>query len=127
MKRILIWVVGLVAFVGSLWIGWTFRSNNSQVLDIDLIWIHVPQIESWWLVLVAMSIGAMLAGAIIGFAWLRARLLLRKVRSRLRRLEKEVHELRSLPLIGSEPGGSTIDQGRKRGPATSRLPVAERG
>ena len=101
--------MGLAAFASSLWAGWKFRANNSLKIDLDLIWIRIPEVEIWWLLLVAMSLGAGLAILIVGFAWLRGRILLRKYRSMNRRLEKEVHELRSLPLLGSEPGGEPLD------------------
>ena len=109
MKRILIGLVGLAAFVGSLWTGWTFRASNSLSIDLDLIWIRIPNVELWWVLLVAMGLGAALLLLLISFPWMRRSLLLRKYRSTIRRLEKEVHELRSLPLVGSEPGGETLD------------------
>jgi uncharacterized membrane protein YciS (DUF1049 family) len=125
-KRVLIWVVSLVAFVGFLWTGWTFRANNSLSNDLDLIWVQYPNVELWWLLLLAMSFGAGITALILGFAWLRARLLLRKYRSNIRRLEKEVHELRSLPLVGSEPGSADLGRDESRSMTSPVAPVAER-
>jgi hypothetical protein len=124
-KRVLVWIVGLGAFVGALWGGWTFRANNSLSVDLDLIWIRIPNVELWWVLLVAMVFGAALMLVVVGFAWLRGRLLLRRYRSMNRRLEKEVHELRSLPLVGSEPGGANLDAADIS--ETASVPVAERG
>ena len=109
MKRALILILGIAAFAGSLWAGWAFRANNSTNIDLDLIWIRIPNMELWWVLLIVMALGAALSMLITGFAWLRARLLLRQARSRVRKLEKEVHQLRSLPLVGSEPGGEDLD------------------
>lgn len=125
MKRILFWIAGVAAFVGSLWAGWTFRASNSLSIDLDLIWIRIPNVELWWVLLIAMALGAGLTLLAVGFAWLRGRLLLRKYRSMNRRLEKEVHELRSLPLVGSEPGGADLDSIESA--EIARVPVAERG
>jgi hypothetical protein len=72
-----------------------------------------------------MAFGAALTLVVVGFAWLRGRLLLRRYRSMNRRLEKEVHELRSLPLVGSEPGGANLDSSETSDIASA--PVAERG
>jgi uncharacterized membrane protein YciS (DUF1049 family) len=108
-KRVLVWISILVAVVGSAWLGGTFRANNSHNIDLDLIWLRVPNVELWWVLIVAMALGAAIASLVVGFAWLRARLLVRKYRKMHRRLEKEVHELRSLPLVGSDPGGSNLD------------------
>ena len=125
MKRVLVWIVGLAAFVGALWSGWTFRASNSLSIDLDLIWIRIPNVELWWVLLIAMAFGAALTLVVVGFAWLRGRLLLRRYRSMNRRLEKEVHELRSLPLVGSEPGGANLDSSEISD--TASAPVAERG
>ena len=111
MKRVLIGLVGLGAFVGALWAGWTFRASNSLSIDLDLIWIRISNVELWWVLLLAMVFGAGLLLFLISFAWLRRSLLLRRYRTTIKRLEKEVHELRSLPLIGSEPSGEKLDAG----------------
>ena len=125
MKRVLVWIVGLAAFVGALWTGWTFRASNSLSIDLDLIWIRIPNVELWWVLLIAMAFGAGLTFVLVGFAWLRGRLLLRRYRSMNRRLEKEVHELRSLPLVGSEPGGANLDSIETA--ETTAMPSPERG
>jgi hypothetical protein len=124
-KRVVVWIVGLAAFVGALWTGWTFRASNSLNIDLDLIWIRIPNIELWWVLLIAMAFGSALTLVVVGFAWLRGRLLLRRYRSMNRRLEKEVHELRSLPLVGSEPGGTSLDVIETAEATTT--PVPERG
>jgi hypothetical protein len=103
------WLSGLAAFIGALWIGWTFRARNSLEFDLDLIWLHLPKVEIWWVLVLAIGAGALGAALIVGFAWLRARLMIRRYRSMIRRLEKEVHQLRSLPLIGSQPNGGDLD------------------
>jgi len=108
-KRVLLWLSGLAAFFGALWLGWSFRARNSLEFDLDLIWFRLPSVEIWWVLMLAIGSGALVATLIVGFAWLRARLMIRRYRSMIRRLEKEVHQLRSLPLIGSQPNGEDLD------------------
>ena len=127
MKRAAFGIIGLTAFVAALWLGWTFRSNNSALVDLDLIWIQVAQVELWWLVLMALASGVAFISLIFAFVWLRNRLLLRAARSRIRRLEREIHELRSLPLLGSEPGGADLDGAPRATPTSRKLsPLTER-
>jgi uncharacterized membrane protein YciS (DUF1049 family) len=105
-KRSLLWMAGLLAFVAALWAGWTFRSGNAGQIDLDLIWIRLPGLEIWWVVLVTLAMGVLVASLPMSFVWLRMRLLVHRYRRTIRRLEKEVHELRSLPLHAAEPDAS---------------------
>ena len=102
MKRLLLWTVGLGLFVGTLWMGWSFRAGNASPIDLDLLWIRVPNVELWRVILVSIGMGAVFSAIVVGFAWLRVRLLNRRYRRAIRRLESELHELRSLPLSGGE-------------------------
>jgi uncharacterized membrane protein YciS (DUF1049 family) len=88
--------------VGALWLGWAFRAGNSAIIDLDLIWMQVAGVELWRVILVALALGGAIAAVLVGFGWLRARLLNRRYRKTIRRLESELHQLRSLPLSGSE-------------------------
>ena len=102
MRRSILPILGLAAFVGALWLGWAFRAGNSAIIDLDLIWMQVAGVELWRVILVALALGGAIAAVLVGFAWLRARLLNRRYRKTIRRLESELHQLRSLPLSGSE-------------------------
>lgn len=94
------WLVLIGLFVGTLWMGWTFRAGNSAPIDLELIWIQVPNVEIWRVILLTLFLGASLSALIFGFAWLRARLLNGRYRRAIKRLEAELHEMRSLPLAG---------------------------
>lgn len=107
MKRLLLWISGLALFVAMLWLGWSFRAGNTTSIDLDLIWIRFPNVELWWVILVAIGIGAVVSTLLVGFAFLRSRLLNRRYRRAIGRLESELHELRSLPLMGSDPARVT--------------------
>ena len=109
MKRLFLWIVVIGFFVGALWIGWSFRSGNVTPIDLDLIWIRIAHVELWWVILVAIAVGAVLATCLVGFALLRAHWLNIRYRRVSKRLESELHQMRSLPLSGSDarPGGAS--------------------
>ena len=104
-------------------LGWSLRSANVQVVDLDLIWIRVPNLELWWLVLLSIAAGFLLATLIVGFAWLRGALVNRRYRKSIRRLEAELHELRSLPLSGR---GDAPPLERVPAPPGGRVPAPPR-
>jgi hypothetical protein len=97
----LLWTVGIGLFVGLLWAGWSFRAGNAATIDLDLIWLQLSGVAIWRVILVSIGLGAITGGTLVGFPWLRARLLNHRYRRAIRRLEAEVHELRSLPLEAS--------------------------
>ena len=104
-------VLVLFVTVGLLWAAWSFRSGNDGVIDLDLVWLRLPAVKVWKALVVAAWLGAAFAAVGIGFAWLRQRLLNRRYRATIARLESEVHQLRSLPLAGSaraEPRPSVV-------------------
>lgn len=84
-------------------VGWMFRDRNSNSIDLELIWFQVSDIEIWWVILVAMALGGGLAVMPLSFAWLRSRLLNMRYRREIKRLESELHEMRSLPLADDQP------------------------
>ena len=87
--------------LGLLWVGWSFRSGNAQAIDLDLVWVRLPNVEVWWALSAAAGLGLALGVLVVGFAWLRQRILNRRYRTTIARLESEIHQLRSLPLSGS--------------------------
>jgi uncharacterized membrane protein YciS (DUF1049 family) len=95
-------MLGVALFVGTLWTGWSFRARNAEPIDLDLIWIRISDIELWWVILVSIGIGAAVTGVLVGFGWMRIRLVNYRYRRAIRRLESELHEMRSLPLAGAE-------------------------
>jgi len=104
-------VLWLGSALGLLWIGWSFRSGNAGVIDLDLVWFRIPRVEVWWALVAAVGTGASLGGLFVGLAWLRQRLLNRRHRKTIQRLEGEVHRLRALPL-DPNARGELADSGR---------------
>jgi uncharacterized membrane protein YciS (DUF1049 family) len=124
------WLVLIGFFVVTLWMGWTFRANNSVAVDLELIWIRIPDVELWRVLLIAMAAGASFSALPIGFAWLRQRLLSHRYRRIIKRLESELHEMRSLPLAGHSSGaigamGATGASAALEMGAPDRIAVAE--
>ena len=95
----------LAVLLGLGWIAWSFRTGNAGVIDLDLVWVRLPGIAVWQALLVALSLGVGLGAIAVGFAWLRQRILNRRYRRAIERLEGEIHELRSLPVSGN-PGAA---------------------
>ena len=109
MKRLFLCLGIAGLFIGALFFGWTFRFRNATSVELDLIWIRFGDVELWWVILVAIGLGAGVSTLLVGFIWLRGRLLNHRYRRAIKRLESELHEMRSLPLVGSSPevpGGS---------------------
>jgi len=102
LKKFVLLVVGVALFVGALVAGWNFGAANATTIDIDLLWITVADVSVWKLSLAAFGLGAGSVGLIASFLGLRGFELRRRYRKTIRRLESELHQLRSLPLSGSK-------------------------
>ncbi|MFK7897447.1 MAG: lipopolysaccharide assembly protein LapA domain-containing protein [Myxococcota bacterium] len=107
MKKFILFVIVVGLFAGALWLGGAFRVANASLVDLDLIWVRIPNLELWLLVVAAFVVGAAISAAIVGFAWLRGWVVIRRFKKATKKLEKELHELRSLPLSGS--AGASLD------------------
>lgn len=97
-----------------------FRERNSNTIDLELVWFRFSGVEVWWALLVAMALGVGLSAIVLGFAWLRSRLLNSRYRRVIKRLESELHEMRSLPLAGDPhdlPKTNQLDPAQVSAPA----------
>ncbi len=91
-----------------LWVGWSFRSGNAEAIDVDLVWVRLPNVAVWWALSVAIGAGFAIGAAFVGFAWLRQRILNRRYRKAIQKLEGELEALRSVSI----PGGGEAASGR---------------
>lgn len=107
MKRLLLMLLGVALFVGALVVGWNFGAANATTVDIDLLWLTVAQVTVWQFALAAFGLGAALVGILASFLGARGWLLKRRYRTTIRRLESELHQLRSLPLVGHSDSPAT--------------------
>ena len=104
MKKVLLSLLGVALFVGALVLGWNFGAANATTIDIDLLWLTVAQVTVWQMALACIGLGAGAVGLVASFLGTRGWLLRRRYRTTIRRLESEVHQLRSLPLEGASGG-----------------------
>lgn len=112
MKRLLLALLGVLLFVGTLVVGWNFGAANATTIDIDLLWLTVAQVTVWQLSLAAFGLGAGAVGLVAGFLGTRGWLLRHRYRTTIRKLESELHQMRSLPLAGAREAGPEPAPGR---------------
>ena len=98
MKRNLTIVAILVIIASVNIVGWMFYAANTAVVTIDLLGFAVIEVTVWKLALPCFALGATTVLLMAGFLGLRGLELRRRYRKTIRRLEAELHELRSLPL-----------------------------
>lgn len=109
MKRFLLLLLALALFVGALVLGWNFGAANETTVEIDLLWIRLAEITVWQLALAAFLLGAGLVLIFASFMGARGWLLKRRYRKTIRRLESELHQMRSLPLAGADDEATGAD------------------
>ena len=101
----------------ALILGRRFPAANATPVDVDLLWLRVPNVEVWLLIISCVALGALGVGLSWGFTALRGWVITRRYRKAIRRLEAEVHQLRSLPLAGSgadpQPPAAAVTTGAK--------------
>jgi len=91
----------LASGLGLLWTAWSFRAGNADVIDVDLVFARLPGVALWQALSLFLASGLLIGGLVAGLGWVRQRLLNRRYRKAIEKLESEVHQLRSLPLSGS--------------------------
>ena len=102
MKRNLTIVAVLAIIVSVNIVGWMFYAANTAVVTIDLLGMAVIEVTVWKLALTCFALGAGVVLLLSGFLGLRGLELRRRYRKTIRKLESELHQLRSLPLT-SDP------------------------
>ena len=112
-------VLVLAAFVG-LWIGgWLFAARHPQPVVIRYFVGETGEIPLWLALLVAFALGGAVTAGVLGYSMLRLRMLARRYRRTLQKLEIEIHELRNLPL---DPDAGLADDGLPPAPLARALP-----
>ncbi len=110
MKRNLTILAILVIIASVNIVGWMFYAANAAVVTIDLLGFAVIEVTVWKLALSAFALGATTVLLMAGFLGLRGFELRRRYRKTIRRLEAELHQLRSLPL-SSDPSAIPAPSG----------------
>ena len=92
----------LALFVGLFAVAWRFASANATQIGIDLLLFRSPEVPIWVALLSAFGIGALAAGVYLVYELIKKNLVARRYRKAIKGLESEVHQLRNLPLAGTD-------------------------
>jgi uncharacterized integral membrane protein len=99
LRRLL--VVGI--FAALFYAAWRFVSGNQSETSVDLVFIQLPQVPLWTLLLGAFALGALSAGVSLVYELAKKSFATRRYRKQMAGLESEIHQLRNLPLAAPEP------------------------
>ncbi len=95
-------LLALALFAGLFVVAWRFASANATEIQIDLLLLQLPAVPIWVALLSAVGLGALSAGVSLGYHLIKKNLLARRYRKTVRSLESEIHQLRNLPLAGTD-------------------------
>jgi len=95
-------IVFVTVFLLVLVAGWMFAHGNDATVEIDYVMGRTGPVALWKALVAAAGAGVAVTGIVLGWSLLLARLEVRRYRKTLGELESEVHQLRHLPVVGSE-------------------------
>ena len=95
-------LLALALFVGLFVVAWRFASANATEIEIDLLLLQLPAVPIWVALLSAIGLGALSAALSLGYQVIKKNLLTRRYRKTVKSLESEIHQLRNLPLAGTD-------------------------
>jgi uncharacterized integral membrane protein len=94
--------MALALFAGLFVVAWRFASANANEVQIDLLLFQILAVPLWVALLTAFGIGALVAGVSLVYQVIKKNLVARRYRKTVRGLESEIHQLRNLPLAGTD-------------------------
>ena len=92
-------------FVAVWYFGWRFAAENSSVVSINFLAVQLDGVALWVVLIGAFAGGAVGVGAFMMLAMTRTKLVARRYRKMVEKLEGELHQLRNLPLSATPPEG----------------------
>jgi hypothetical protein len=95
-------LLAVAVFAGLFVVAWRFASTNATEIGIDLLLFQIPAVPIWVSLLVAFGAGALAVGVWLGYQVLKKNLVARRYRKMVKGLESEIHQLRNLPLAGTD-------------------------
>jgi uncharacterized integral membrane protein len=117
--RIVRRLVLLAVVVGILVLGWGFASRNAEPVTVHYLVGVRPDVPLWVVMLGSFGLGAAVAGVLSLFELAKQGLVARRYRKTAEGLESEIHQMRSLPLVGppdaeiaAEGAGDVPERGR---------------
>lgn len=103
LRKALLAVVAIALIAGSV----LFSTNNLESVRVNYV-VGESELPIWQLAALAFATGALVAWVLSLLALSRAKLEARRQRKSVGRLERELHQLRNLPLAGEERGAEPI-------------------
>jgi len=107
--RILRRLVWLALFVGILVLGWGFASRNAEPVTVHYLLGVRADVPLWGVMLGAFGLGAAVAGVLSLFELAKQGMVARRYRKTAEGLESEIHQMRSLPLVGPPDAEADAD------------------
>lgn len=101
--------LAVALFLGLVLVSVELIRRNGDPVVVDLVLIRLEAGALWKLLAATFGLGFASALLVVGFGWLLARLETRRYRKEVRRLESELHQLRSLPLAESNGDEESVD------------------
>jgi len=104
-------LVVLVLLAGLVFVSRTLPDANSVLVNVDLLFWQAPPVQLLLALGFAFLVGVLCASAGLLYQLAKKSLVARRYRKAVAGLESEIHQLRNLPLAGSEAlnGGSAED------------------
>ena len=100
-------LMALALFAGLFVVAWRFASMNATEIPVDLLLFQIPAVPVWVALLIAFGVGALSAGVSLGYEVVKKNLVTRRYRKTVRGLESEIHQLRNLPLAGTDSASAS--------------------
>ena len=98
-------VLGIALFVVLLVGGWLFAARNHAPVQLDYFLGQTGELPLWVVLLAAFAAGGVLVGGMAAVEIARQAMLARRWRKAVAKLEREIHELRNLPLAPEPAAG----------------------
>jgi len=95
-------LMALALFAGLFVVAWRFASANATEVQVDLLLFQILAVPLWVALLTAFGTGALVAGVSLVYQVIKKTLVARRYRRTVRGLESEIHQLRNLPLAGTD-------------------------
>ncbi len=113
--RLLLWLVIGAIFIGIVFVCARFAVLNAEPTSIDYLLGTTTEVQLWVLLVACFAAGALIALALTSYELAKKSLIARRYRRRVRTLEAELHELRNLPLVGSDASVAGLGEARTDG------------
>jgi len=91
-------LLGLAIFLAAFVLAYRLAGANADRIAVDLLFATTPTAELWIVLLCAFGVGALAASTALFFEIARLGMLSRRYRKTVVGLEKEIHQLRNLPI-----------------------------